>query len=98
MADRTLTLSLAISDYDHVRDLCTGAVTAEGIEDKHIERQLRRLGCTKGQGWHFGKPMPVGQTRKMLAEQNLLPPRTEQATGNAEFFGTDSDEGERKAL
>lgn len=31
MADCTLTLSLAISDYDHVRDLCTGAVTAEGV-------------------------------------------------------------------
>ena len=73
-------------------------VTAEGIEDKQIERQLRRLGCTKGQGWHFGKPMSVEQARKMLAEQNLLPPRTEQAPDGVEFFGTDSDAGERKAL
>jgi diguanylate cyclase (GGDEF)-like protein len=73
-------------------------VTAEGIEDKQIERQLRRLGCTKGQGWHFGKPMSVEQARKMLAEQNLLPPRTEQASDGVEFFGTDADAGERKAL
>lgn len=73
-------------------------VTAEGIEDKHIERQLRRLGCTKGQGWHFGKPMSVEQARKMLAEQNLLPPRTEQASDGVEFFGTDAEAGERKAL
>lgn len=67
-------------------------VTAEGIEDKNIERQLRRLGCTKGQGWHFGKPMSVEQARKMLAEQNLLPPRDQADTGDAEFFG------ERKAV
>src|SRR3546814_6083960 len=32
-------------------------ITAEGIEDKDIERRLRRLGCTKGQGWYFGKPL-----------------------------------------
>lgn len=67
-------------------------VTAEGIEDKNIERQLRRLGCTKGQGWHFGKPMSVEQARKMLAEQNLLPPRDQADAGDAEFFG------ERKAV
>src|SRR3546814_20801844 len=50
-------------------------ITAEGIEDKDIERRLRRLGCTKGQGWYFGKPLSVEQTRKMLAERNLLPTR-----------------------
>lgn len=61
-------------------------VTAEGIEDKQIERQLRRLGCTKGQGWHFGKPMSVEQARKMLAEQNLLPPRDQDEAVGAQFF------------
>lgn len=67
-------------------------VTAEGIEDKQIERQLRRLGCTKGQGWHFGKPMSVEQARKMLAEQNLLPPRNQSEAGEAQLFD------ERKAV
>lgn len=67
-------------------------VTAEGIEDKNIERQLRRMGCTKGQGWHFGKPMSVEQARKMLAEQNLLPPREQDEANDAEIFG------ERKAI
>jgi len=49
------------------------SVTAEGIEDAAIEERLRQLGCHKGQGWHFGKPMSIGQTRTLLAERNLLP-------------------------
>lgn len=49
------------------------SVTAEGIEDAAIEERLRQLGCHKGQGWHFGKPTSIGQTRMLLAERNLLP-------------------------
>jgi EAL domain-containing protein (putative c-di-GMP-specific phosphodiesterase class I) len=48
-------------------------VTAEGIEDAAIEERLRQLGCHKGQGWHFGKPTSVAQTRTLLADRNLLP-------------------------
>jgi diguanylate cyclase (GGDEF)-like protein len=48
-------------------------VTAEGIEDGQIEERLRQLGCHKGQGWHFGKPTSIAQTRTLLAERNLLP-------------------------
>jgi predicted signal transduction protein with EAL and GGDEF domain len=48
-------------------------VTAEGIEDASIETRLRELGCQKGQGWYFGKPMPVTQVRKLLADKVLLP-------------------------
>lgn len=48
-------------------------VTAEGIEDAAIEERLRQLGCHKGQGWHFGRPASIGQTRALLAERNLLP-------------------------
>jgi diguanylate cyclase (GGDEF)-like protein len=48
-------------------------ITAEGIEDKVIEDRLRSLGCNKGQGWHFGKPMASAQVRSMLSEKNLLP-------------------------
>ena len=48
-------------------------VTAEGIEDAEIEERLRQLGCHKGQGWHFGKPASIAQTRTLLAERNLLP-------------------------
>jgi diguanylate cyclase (GGDEF)-like protein len=48
-------------------------VTAEGVETPEIEAKLKTLGCYQGQGWHFGKPMDVGQVRVLLAERNLLP-------------------------
>ena len=48
-------------------------ITAEGIEDAEIEERLRQLGCHKGQGWLYGKPMPMTQVRTLLAERNLLP-------------------------
>jgi diguanylate cyclase (GGDEF)-like protein len=48
-------------------------ITAEGIEDESIRKRLADLGCHKGQGWHFGKPMTVGAARRLLAERGLLP-------------------------
>ncbi|CAN5305548.1 hypothetical protein BH09PSE3_BH09PSE3_08910 [soil metagenome] len=48
-------------------------VTAEGIEDAAIEARLRQLGCHKGQGWLYGRPLPIPQARALLAERNLLP-------------------------
>ncbi len=48
-------------------------VTAEGIEDAAIEERLRQLGCHKGQGWLYGRPTSIQQTRTLLAERNLLP-------------------------
>ena len=48
-------------------------ITAEGIEDGAISDRLRSMGCHKGQGWHFGKPMTVVAARRMLAERGLLP-------------------------
>jgi diguanylate cyclase (GGDEF)-like protein len=67
-------------------------VTAEGIEDGAIEERLRQLGCHKGQGWHFGKPASIAQTRTLLAERNLLPSyRTtakDDAAGETEFRKT----------
>lgn len=52
-------------------------ITAEGIEDKEIEDELRNIGCAKGQGWHYGRPLSIEQTRKVLAERNLLPAQPE---------------------
>lgn len=48
-------------------------VTAEGIEDTAVEERLRQLGCHKGQGWLYGRPTSIMQTRTLLAERNLLP-------------------------
>jgi len=47
-------------------------VTAEGIETEQIETSLKRLGSMAGQGWHFGKPMTIGQTRRLLADKDML--------------------------
>jgi EAL domain-containing protein (putative c-di-GMP-specific phosphodiesterase class I) len=49
------------------------SVTAEGIEDETIEARLRSIGRYTGQGWLFGRPMPAGDARTMLAQRGLLP-------------------------
>lgn len=54
-------------------------ITAEGIEDDRVIAKLSALGCTKGQGWHFGQPMNVDQARVLLAQKNLLPSRRLQS-------------------
>ncbi len=40
-------------------------VTAEGVETPAIMERLIELGCEKGQGWHFGRPMPAAEARKL---------------------------------
>jgi len=47
-------------------------ITAEGIEDGAIEERLRALGCSKGQGYLYGRPMSISNTRRLLAEKRLL--------------------------
>lgn len=34
-------------------------VVAEGIEDAEVAAELRELGCSYGQGYHYARPMPV---------------------------------------
>ena len=47
-------------------------ITAEGIEDARTEERLRTLGCTKGQGYLYGRPTSIANTRRLLAERRLL--------------------------
>jgi len=54
-------------------------VTAEGIEDLSLEARMRALGCARGQGYLYGRPMDAGNTRRLLAERRLL------AAGSAAF-------------
>jgi diguanylate cyclase (GGDEF)-like protein len=63
-------------------------ITAEGIEDQLTSDRLRTLGCTKGQGWHFGKPVGIAAARRLLAERGLLP--SARAGEPAEDEGTPS--------
>ena len=50
-------------------------ITAEGVEDEGIARELAKLGCSKAQGWHYGKPTSASDTRRLLAARGLLPSR-----------------------
>jgi diguanylate cyclase (GGDEF)-like protein len=45
---------------------------AEGVETEEILALLNGLGCTMGQGWHFGRPIPARTTRALLAGRDLL--------------------------
>jgi diguanylate cyclase (GGDEF)-like protein len=48
------------------------SITAEGIEDKATEERLRALGCARGQGYCFGRPLSAANARRLLAERRLL--------------------------
>jgi diguanylate cyclase (GGDEF)-like protein len=62
-----------VSAITNLSDSLGLPVTAEGVETPEIEAHLKTLGTYQAQGWRFGKPMDVGQVRKLLAERNLLP-------------------------
>ncbi len=53
----------AIIGLGHALDL---ELTAEGIEDQATMALLRDLGCTYGQGYLFGRPMPAADANAML--------------------------------
>jgi diguanylate cyclase (GGDEF)-like protein len=55
-------------------------ITAEGIENESIQDSLKLLGSMEGQGWHFGKPMPIGKTRRLLASLDLLTQHSDEAS------------------
>lgn len=63
-------------------------ITAEGIEDASIEERLRTLGCGKGQGYLYGRPTSIANTRRLLAERHLLRP--------APAAGEDDPAGDRR--
>ncbi len=41
-------------------------VTVEGIENAETHEKVSTLGCTLGQGWFFGKPVPAHQADQLL--------------------------------
>lgn len=43
-------------------------VTAEGVEDSASMKRLKELGCTYGQGYLFGRPMPAADAGRLLVE------------------------------
>ena len=41
------------------------ATTAEGVETEAEHRMVQELGCTKVQGYYFGRPLPVEEARAL---------------------------------
>jgi len=76
-------------------------ITAEGIEDQDVIAKLRELGCAKGQGWHYGQPMSIEQTRRVLAEEGLLkdshPAFGKTATSDAEAASKVAEQDQKHA-
>jgi len=78
--DRSLIMSLehssdsvaVVTAITRVGDSLNLPVTADGIENARIEERLRMLGCARGQGYLYGKPMCPLNTRRLLAERRLL--------------------------
>jgi EAL domain-containing protein (putative c-di-GMP-specific phosphodiesterase class I) len=48
-------------------------VLAEGVEHAGQLESLRALGCDKAQGYHFSKPLPAEEFRKLLLRQDRMP-------------------------
>ena len=46
-------------------------VTAEGVETEVLQKALEALGCSEGQGWHFGRPMTAQDIKEVLDVANL---------------------------
>jgi diguanylate cyclase (GGDEF)-like protein/PAS domain S-box-containing protein len=67
-ADRAIVRTITVLAADLGMD-----VVAEGIEDARQVELLRALGCRKGQGYFFSKPMSVPDADKYLAA--LAPPK-----------------------
>ncbi len=43
--------------------------TAEGVEDAEQAALIRELGCTKIQGYYFGRPMPALEARSLVVKR-----------------------------
>ncbi len=46
--------------------------TAEGVENDEEAEMIRKLGCTKIQGYHFGRPMPTSDVAQLFQRQAAL--------------------------
>ena len=44
--------------------------TAEGVETAEEADLIRQMGCSKIQGYYFGRPMPAGDARALFARRN----------------------------
>lgn len=43
------------------------ATTAEGVETEDEHRMVQAIGCTRAQGYYFGRPLPVQEARALVS-------------------------------
>jgi diguanylate cyclase (GGDEF)-like protein/PAS domain S-box-containing protein len=46
--------------------------TAEGVENAEEAKMIREMGCTKIQGYYFGRPMPAREARALFDRQDRM--------------------------
>jgi len=46
-------------------------ILVEGIESEAAHAAVLTIGCDKGQGWYFGKPVDIEQAAQMIARKSL---------------------------
>jgi len=76
--DKSFVMNMTKSDEDHkiVRSIIELAhnldlkVVAEGVEDNETLQKLISLGCDRGQGYYFGRPMPIEDFREWSRTQD----------------------------
>jgi diguanylate cyclase (GGDEF)-like protein len=84
--DRSFVTALVHSNEDHaiVRSIITLGtnlgleIVAEGVEDQETYDLLAAMGCTKIQGWHVARPMPVEAATEWLAARRTARPESGQ--------------------
>jgi diguanylate cyclase len=72
--DRSFVAALADDPASHVfvstaRQLATAlglSLVAEGIETRDVWDLVREIGCDRGQGYLFSRPLPVAELRRLL--------------------------------
>ena len=66
-----LQLTLAISEYDHTRDVCSGAVAVEGIELNHLSLPIEEMHYrfTKFREWDVSE-MSLGKYISLLSQDD----------------------------
>jgi diguanylate cyclase (GGDEF)-like protein len=80
--DRSFVIGLAASAEDHaivrsIINLGTNLgldIVAEGVEDQATYDALASMGCTRIQGWHVARPMPIDEATGWLARRSAPTP------------------------
>ncbi|MDZ4090485.1 MAG: EAL domain-containing protein, partial [Arthrobacter sp.] len=57
----------------HLIHACGLKAVAEGIETAEQAAELIRLGCSSGQGYYFGRPVPASDLEAMLGRSAAVP-------------------------